>query len=201
MCDLDRVILVGHAMHQDLTNGSVGSDLRVLRRSRNMTLAAVAQSVGRSVGWLSQIERGQGEPSLRDLRRLADLYGVSLSLLFRNVAGAPHERPHIVRRSVRRPLGNPEGGLVEELLSPDLGGTFELIRSEFAPGAALPEPVMRQTEEAGYVVSGQLDMRIGDHWHRLEPGDSFRFRAEPFQWRNSGTRPAVVIWVIAPPIY
>lgn len=198
----ERVIPVsGSAMQQDMLNGSVGSDLRVLRKSRSMTLAAAAQSVGRSVGWLSQIERGQAEPSVRDLRRLADLYGVSLSLLFRNEAGPPHERPYILRRAVRRPLGNPEDGLIEELLSPDLSGTFEVIRSEFAPGASLPEPMVRQTEEAGYVVSGRLDLRIGDQWHHLEPGDSFRFRAEPFQWRNSGSEPAVVIWVIAPPTY
>ena len=60
---------------------------------------------------------------------------------------------------------------------------------------------MRQTEEAGYVVSGSFDIEIDGVWHRLGEGDSFRFEGKPFRWRNSGTEPAVVIWVVSPPVY
>jgi hypothetical protein len=35
----------------------------------------------------------------------------------------------------------------------------------------------------------------------LEAGDSFRFAGETVSWVNEGTVPAVLIWVIAPPIY
>ncbi|MEO1200549.1 MAG: helix-turn-helix domain-containing protein [Pseudomonadota bacterium] len=179
----------------------LGADLRALRKSRHMTLQQVADAVDRSVGWLSQIERGLTEPALSDLRRLVALYDVPLSLLFRNEPGPAPETAHVVRRAHRRQLGSQEEGFVEELLSPDLGGAFEVFRSEFAAGASLPEPILRDTEEAGYIVSGQLDMRIAGRWHSLEAGDSFRFRHEPYQWRNPGTVPAVVIWVVAPPIY
>jgi mannose-6-phosphate isomerase-like protein (cupin superfamily) len=90
---------------------------------------------------------------------------------------------------------------VEELLSPDLGGSFELLRSEFAPGAELKAPATRQTEEAGYVVSGRFDIEIAGHWHKLSGGDSFRFAGKPFRWRNPGSEPAVVIWAVSPPVY
>ena len=98
-------------------------------------------------------------------------------------------------------LGSSESGLTEELLSPDLGGSFELVRSEFAPGARLSQPSLRQTEEAGYVVSGRFDVEIDGTWHELGPGDSFRFREKPFRWHNPGPEPAVVIWAISPPVY
>lgn len=179
----------------------LGADLRALRKTRRLTLQAVAEAIGRSIGWISQVERGIGAPSLIDLRRLATLYDVPLGLLFRNEPGPEAERAHIVRRDARRALGAAEDGFLEELLSPDLGGAFELFRSVFEPGAALPEPVLRETEEAGYIVSGELEMMIGAVWHRLAPGDSFRFRSEPYCWRNSGDAPCVVIWVVAPPIY
>lgn len=178
-----------------------GADLRALRKSRRMTLAEASAAVGRSVGWLSQIERGLTDPSLGDLRHLVDVYGVPLGLLFRNAPGRSDERAHVVRRDARQQLGSREDGFLEELLSPDLGGAFEVFRSEFAPGAELPEPVTRETEEAGFVVSGRLDLMIGRRWHRLEAGDSFRFRHERFQWRNTGAEPAVVIWIVSPPIY
>ncbi len=183
-----------------VTSG-LGADLRALRKSRHMTLQQVALAVGRSVGWLSQIERGLTEPSLTDLRKLGKLYEVPLSLLFRNEPGPDAERAHIVRAAGRRRLGSIDDGFVEELLSPDLGGAFEIFRSEFAPGSALPEPLYRETEEAGYLLSGTLDMMIGERWHTLQAGDSFRFRHEAYQWRNRGSEPAVVIWVVAPPIY
>ena len=96
---------------------------------------------------------------------------------------------------------NPEEGLMEELLSPDLGGSFEIIRSEFAPGAAISHPQQRDTEEAGFVVSGSLDLELQGKWHSLHEGDSFRFAGETYRWRNITTKPAIVIWVISPPVY
>ena len=176
-------------------------DIRALRKARGLTLAAIALKLGRSVGWVSQVERGLSVPALADLRALADLFAVPLSLLFAHEAADDAERGLIVRAGRRRTLGTSESGLVEELLSPDLGGSFELLRSEFAPGAALSTPTARPTEEAGYVVSGRFDLEIDGDWHELGPGDSFRFAGQPFRWRNPGQEPAVVIWAVSPPVY
>ncbi len=176
-------------------------DIRALRKARGLTLAAIALKLGRSVGWVSQVERGLSVPALADLRALADLFAVPLSLFFAHEAADDAERGLIVRAGRRRTLGTSESGLVEELLSPDLGGSFELLRSEFAPGAALSTPTARPTEEAGYVVSGRFDLEIDGDWHELGPGDSFRFAGQPFRWRNPGQEPAVVIWAVSPPVY
>lgn len=180
---------------------SVGNSIRALRKSRGMTLTDLSLAVGRSVGWLSQVERGVSEPAIRDLRRIANHFGVPLGFFFRNEEAPADERGWIVRAAARRPLGGGEDGLKEELLSPDLGGSFELVRSVFTPGTELPEPHRRGTEEAGYVVSGTLEIELGGRWFRLSPGDSFRFKAEPFRWRNIGNTEAVVIWAISPPVY
>ncbi len=179
----------------------VGNAIRALRKSRGLTLAELSLALGRSVGWLSQVERGVSEPAIRDLRKIAAHFELPLGFFFSNDEAPYAERGWIVRASARRPLGGGEDGLVEELLSPDLGGSFELVRSVFAPGTELPEPHRRQTEEAGYVVSGTLEIELGGTWFRLEAGDSFRFNAEPFRWRNTEEQEAVVIWAIAPPVY
>jgi transcriptional regulator with XRE-family HTH domain len=181
--------------------GSLGGDLRALRRARGLTLTELATAIDRSVGWISQVERGLSEPSISDLRRFAALFGVPLGFFFSNEESAERERRNIVRHANRRTLGDRADGLLEELLSPDLGGSFEVFRSVFEPGKELKEAQLRQTEEAGYLVSGRLDLWIGDQLFHLEPGDSFRFDHEPFRWRNPGKEPAVVIWVIAPPVY
>ena len=179
----------------------LAQDIRALRKARGVTLAEAALKLGRSIGWLSQVERGISTPSIEDMRLFASLFGVPLGLFFMHEVPDEAERGIIVRAGRRRSLGTAESGLVEELLSPDLGGSFEMLRSVFAPGAELTERALRQTEEAGYVVSGRFDIEIDGVWHHLAEGDSFRFAAKPFRWLNPGTEPAVVVWVISPPVY
>jgi transcriptional regulator with XRE-family HTH domain len=179
----------------------LAADIRALRRARGLTLAETAMRLGRSIGWLSQVERGISVPSIEDMRRFAELFGVALGLFFAHEVSDEAERGVVVRAGRRRSLGTSESGLVEELLSPDLGGSFELLRSVFAPGAALAAAALRETEEAGYVVSGRFDLEVDGVWHRLGEGDSFRFRGKPFRWKNPGAEPAVVIWAVSPPVY
>ena len=179
----------------------VGADLRALRKARGLTLSELALKVGRSVGWLSQVERDLAEPAIADLRRLADALDQPLSLFFGPNNAPDDERGYVVRWNSRRALGSAGQGLVEQLLSPDLSGSFEIVRSVFDPGAELPEFNLRDTEEAGYLIAGELELWIGERHFHLKPGDSFRFKGERHRWRNPGSDPAIAIWVIAPPVY
>ncbi|APE44834.1 XRE family transcriptional regulator [Sulfitobacter alexandrii] len=186
--------------HPDSTS-SLGADLRALRKSRDLTLVQMSAALGRSVGWLSQVERGISEPSITDLRHIAACLGVSVSMLFRHAAAPAHEAGHVVRQGARRPIGSNIAGLVEELLSPDLTDDFEVVHSTFQPHSRITESVTRPTQEVGYLVSGRLEIEIEGTTHVLNPGDSFRIRGEAFRWANPFDTPAVAIWVIAPPVY
>lgn len=183
------------------TAGSLGADLRALRKARGLTLAGLATTLGRSVGWLSQVERDMSEPSITDLRQIAAALDVSVSLLFGQSPGPAQEAGRVVRRAARRRIGSGEAGLVEELLSPDLTDDFEMVHSTFAPHSRIGEVVTRPTQEVGYVISGKLDLVIGGQTYTLNPGDSFRIKGEPFEWINPYDSPATAIWVIAPPVY
>ena len=179
----------------------VGADLRALRRARGLTLSGLALKVGRSVGWLSQVERDLAEPTISDLRRLAEVLDQPMSLFFGPSDAPEDERGYVVRWNSRRALGSAAEGLVEQLLSPDLSGSFEIVRSVFDPGAERSEFLVRPTEEAGYLIAGELELWIGERHFHLRPGDSFRFKGERHRWRNPGCVPAIAIWVIAPPVY
>ncbi|MDF1669427.1 MAG: XRE family transcriptional regulator [Roseovarius sp.] len=180
---------------------TLGADLRALRKSRGLTLIDLAEQLGRSVGWLSQIERDKSELSISDLRQIAKALGVPMSLLFAHDSAPAQEQGYVVRASARRPMGSGEEGLIEELLSPDLTDDFEVIHSTFQPHSRLKIPTQRPTQELGYVISGKLDMRIGEQNFTIGPGDSFRIRGDLHAWDNPYDDPTVVIWVIAPPVY
>lgn len=180
---------------------TLGADLRTLRKARGLTLADLAQRLGRSVGWLSQVERDLSVLSVSDLRQIADVLEVSLSLLFAHTDAPEDEAGYIVRGGARRGIGAGKPGLTEELVSPDLTDDFEIVHSTFDAGARSAGPHVRPTQEVGYVLSGRLDLTIDGRPFTVAAGDSFRIRGEPFDWHNPYDTPAVVIWVIAPPVY
>ena len=183
------------------TTGTLGVDLRALRKSRGVTLTDLSEKMGRSVGWLSQVERDISSPTINELRQLAKIFNVPLSLFFGSSEAKASEVGRIVRKSARRKIGGGDIGLVEELLSPDLTDDFEVLRSVFRPNAKLENFVTRPTQEVGYVVSGNLNLWIENEIFELGSGDSFRIRGEQFKWANPNNEDAIVIWVIAPPIY
>ena len=180
---------------------SLGRDLRALRKSRGLTLIEVGTAVDRSVGWMSQVERDLSEPTMAEIKALADALAVSVSTFFGRAPARAGEEGRIVRADARRPVGKRAEGLIEELLSPDLTDDFEVVHSTFAPGAERKTDVVRPTQEVGYIVSGKLELTIDEMTHTLGPGDSFRVRGEPFRWANKTDKPCVAIWVIAPPVY
>ncbi len=182
-------------------SATLGADLRALRKARGLTLAELAEVLGRSVGWLSQVERDLSEPSITDLRHIAAALDVSVSMLFGHARVPAHEAGYVVRKSMRRPIGSDAAGLVEELLSPDLTDDFEMVHCTFAPHSRIGEVVTRATQELGYLIAGKLDLIVGGRGFTIHPGDSFRIRGEPFEWINPYDDPAVAIWVIAPPVY
>ncbi|MTH61833.1 helix-turn-helix domain-containing protein [Paracoccus litorisediminis] len=180
----------------------IGQDIRALRKARHMTIVDCAGALGRSVGWLSQVERGVTTPSVRDLGQIAQLFDLNISFFFRSASRNPGEQGLIVRAADRSAIGSPDTGLREELLSPGLGGGFEMIRSVFAPRSAsdgMNPP--REKEDGGVLILGRLTLRIGARQFALEPGDSFQFHKEAYGWENPHDDPAEVIWIVSPPIY
>lgn len=180
----------------------VGDDIRSLRKSRGLTLTQLAEKVARSVGWLSQVERGQTTPSVRDLGSVAETLGVNISFFFRSAGRAAEERGLVLRAEDRTSIGSNESGLLEELLSPSLSGSFEMIRSTFAPRSSSGGARRaRQKEDGGVLISGSLTLIVGGTEMLLKAGDSFQFSDMEYAWRNDTDEPAVAIWVISPPIY
>jgi transcriptional regulator with XRE-family HTH domain len=179
----------------------LGREIRKLRKTRGRSLTDMAEFIGRSISFCSQLERGGASPSIADLRKISDLLDVPLGWFFfhEQVPGA--EEGKVVRSSARRRLGTINTGLQEELLSPDIGGSFETFLTTFGPRAEAKEFKKRNTEEEGYIVSGTLELWIGDKHFTVNPGDSFRIVREPFRWLNPTDSEVAVVWIISPPIY
>jgi transcriptional regulator with XRE-family HTH domain len=180
----------------------IGREIRDLRKARGLTLTALAEASGLSVGYLSLLERDRATPSIKALHAVSRALGVTISWFFE--AGEVPEEEHglVVRRGRRRRLDY-SAGIVDELLSPSLAGALDLLTSRFPPGASSgEEPYTHAGAEAGVVLRGKLELCVDGKVFVLETGDSFGFASTlPHRYRNPGTEEAEVIWAITPPSY
>jgi transcriptional regulator with XRE-family HTH domain len=180
----------------------VGGQIRELRLIKRLTLQQLADMVGFSVGYLSQIERNRSKLPIGTLRKICDVLGVHMSWFFPSTPEGPaQERGFIVRAKNRRRLTFTGLGIDEELLSPNLSGPLELLMSTIEPGADSGE-YSHEGSEAGVVICGTMELWVNGQYFLLEEGDSFSFKStEPHRCRNPGGISAKVVWVITPPHY
>lgn len=194
-----RLLVEGAA---DAVPRKIGKEIRGLRKARNLTLAELAEASGLSVGYLSLLERDLATPSIKALHSVSRALGQTISWFFAADTVPENERDLVVRRSRRRRLEY-SAGIVDELLSPNLTGTLELLSSRFPPGASSgDEPYTHAGEEAGIVICGRLELWVDGKHLFLETGDSFGFKSTlPHRYLNPGPDEAEVIWAITPPSY
>jgi len=179
----------------------VGQDIRALRKNRGLTLSILAKKAGCSVGYLSEVERGERTVSIKFLRTIAKSLDVPLGWFFTHEGQPQNEVGLIVRAQNRKRIGSREDGLFEELISPVLRGSFEMFLTQIEPGCRSNGTVFRNVEEEGYLVEGELDLVIDDVEFSLKTGDSFRIHRSEFSWTNNGKTKAVILWVTSPPVY
>jgi transcriptional regulator with XRE-family HTH domain len=177
----------------------VGVRLRTLRRERGLTIEQVAGATGLTKGFISQLERDTTTPSLSSLARICDALGVRMGDVFESAAP---DLVRLVRRDERRAVEwNPN----HFLLSPPQESRLQAIESHIPPaGGAGDEAYSFPGDvEFVYVLSGALELRVGEETYRLETGDTVTYPLrEPHTWSNpSNDDPAVVLWVAVPNPY
>ena len=187
---------------------ALGSDIRGLRKAQGLTLSELAERTGRSIGFLSQIERGLKKPSVGTLQSLGDALGLGIGWFMQgaDVGDDPEEHAVIVRGHQRRRISytglssTDYLGMQDHLLSPDLNANHGLVLTTYAPGASSGDDLNgHEGEESGYVLSGTVVLELGERTYRLETGDSFHFdSAVPHRYSNPGPGPASTIMALVP---
>lgn len=179
---------------------TVGNQVKRLRVMRGMTLEALAAGARVSVGLLSQLERGRGNPSFSTLSQIARALGVPLGRLFHTAdVAAP-----VVRAGQRRSLdvhGPADNEALHELLSPGLNGTLEAFWIEAPPGYdTTGSPLTHPGEEFGIVLLGTHEVFLDGERFVLGAGDSITYDSSiPHWYRNTGDVVVHAVWVITPP--
>lgn len=184
----------------DTDNLRIGRQIRDLRKAKGVTLATMSQQINRSLGYLSQVERGVSALPIPVLKAISDVLGVNISWFFHSDTETPlQELKYIVRSDHRRRLNYTGTGITEELLTPQLSSQIQMILTTLSPGAKNTQPRMRAGEEAGIVQSGVLELTIGKQLFVLQSGDSFSLNDELAHqvYNPSKTENTVIVWTLS----
>jgi DNA-binding transcriptional MerR regulator/uncharacterized RmlC-like cupin family protein len=175
---------------------SVGPHLRNLRLQRGESLATVAERINVSVGFLSNLERGQSGASVGIMRRLAQYYGLNILDFF----GDGHAASPLIRPRERKILKGGQGVQMELLASGKI--TMEPHLFRVAPGAGSGESYSHEGEEFLFVIVGRLTIFLGDEEYNLSTGDSFYFDSSiSHRWYNPGKKDSKILWINTPPTF
>lgn len=183
------------------SDAALGRTIRALRLAQGLTLAQLGERIDRTAGYLSQVENGRTQPTLEVLRKLATVFSVSMNWFFPPDGERDPDEADVIVRGEHSKRLILEEGIRHELLSPDMSGPIELLRTVLQPGSVSGEPGCHRGHEAGYVLDGELELVLEGRVFRLGPGDSFSFESSrEHAFSNPTAQPTVVLWVLTPPV-
>lgn len=176
----------------------LGRTIREMRLQRGLTLKETALKSGLALSFISQVERGAGNPTVASLRAIAKALGVTVGHFFNHAErGGAVVRAHERRRLVDH------RGVTHLLLTPRLDGRFAIFHTLHEPRDEVNlELLQHEGEEAVYVLKGKIEIRHQDQRHVLQKGDCLHFSSlEPHCANNIGKGVLECVWVVSPPSF
>ncbi|MEM8870364.1 MAG: cupin domain-containing protein [Pseudomonadota bacterium] len=168
-----------------------GGRIRDMRRKANLTLQAVADQAGVSVGFLSQVERDKATPSLGTLAGIAAAFEVDVDYFI----SAPKAVDSVTREGERPCFALAPSSLSYEEVSTVLPGGTMSSRVIHIPTGYVSEVVAHEGEELIFVLDGIVRQVIDGTTFILRAGDSMHFMGQtPHSFANVGDGPARLLW-------
>lgn len=183
----------------------LGDRIRAARTAQGLSLRATAAQAEISPSLLSQVETGKVQPSVSTLYAIVSCLGLSLDEVLGNhppeeAAPAPRLREHPVQSLADAPEIVMQNGVTWRSLAVGGDEGLDAVLATYEPGAAssLDETHMRHIGvEHGYIVRGELTLKLDFDTYVLRAGDSLCFDAQrPHYYFNNTDEVAEGVWYI-----
>jgi transcriptional regulator with XRE-family HTH domain len=183
----------------------VGARLRAIREKHGLSQRQLAIRAGVTNGTISLIEQNRTSPSVASLRKVLQGIPMSLAEFFSEDAFPPAEQ--IFYRAnelleLTAELAEGHKGRVSYRQVGDLRGrNLQVLHERYDPGADTGRAMLQhESEEAGVVIRGQIELTVGEAKQLLGPGDAYLFDSRiPHRFRNIGDDICEIISACTPP--
>jgi transcriptional regulator with XRE-family HTH domain len=177
----------------------IGKTLRRLRQERNWSLEELARATGVSKPMLGQIERGESNPTVMTLWKIATGLQVPFSAFLH---GMELPRATLVRRSEQAVITDDGGRYnVQSVLALQQPHAADLYEATLLPGGHhRADAHGLDVREGVWVTRGHLTVVLDEAEYRLSEGDALHFPADiAHQYRNDTDTPCTFVVLLIYP--
>ena len=181
-------------MDTDSVNRDIGRRIRNFRNRNGLTQQELADRTELTKGFISQLERGQVSASVVTLMDLIECLGTTPAEFFKE----EEEKVVFTEDEYFEKLdemGNSRQWIVPTAQRFQMEPLLVLVQ----PHSSLEEDKPHNGEEFGYLMSGRLNVYLGEKVH-IKSGESFYYQAsQKHRLENPGSRTAKLLWISTPP--
>ncbi|WP_028710721.1 cupin domain-containing protein [Paracoccus pantotrophus] len=178
----------------------IGERLRILRERAGLSQRALAKRAKVTNATISLVEADKMNPSVGALRRILDGIPISLSEFF---AFEPEPEQTIFYEAAE--LSEVGKGKVSfrRIGQSQFGRAMTILHERYEPGADTGRVMYQhEGEEGGVVISGRIEITVGEERRILGPGDAYYFDSrKPHRFRQVGAEPCVIVSACTPPTF
>lgn len=189
----------------------VGTRLKQLRTEYGFSQRKLATRAGVTNGHISLIEQNRTSPSIASLKLILDAFPLTFTEFF-DVQEVDSDKfvfrlNELAEISPLRILGDKTESEVDGISMRQVGGlakhNLQMLHETYQPGADTGEELYKhEAEEAGLVVSGQIELTVGGEVAILETGDGYIFDSrKPHRFRNTSNKTCVIVSACTPPSF
>jgi XRE family transcriptional regulator, regulator of sulfur utilization len=168
----------------------VGENIRRIRKERGLSLEQVSDLTSVSKAMIGQIERGESNPTVAILWKIANGLKISFSSLLEKL----NANVSVIHYEETIPILEDDGRYIVYPIFPfDPMKKWESFRVELKPECSYTnEGHPKGVEEYITVLAGELTMKIDNEYYQLKEGSSIRFAAHHgHQYLNQKNKKAI----------
>jgi transcriptional regulator with XRE-family HTH domain len=179
----------------------IGRHVKELRERRKISVRELAARSGISHATISLIERDRSSPTLDTLSAIADALGTTLVGFFQDIKPFLRYSPFYSHDELV------EIGQENSISYRMAGGNHPnrqilMLYETYEVGADTGEVPSHSSQEAGFVLSGEIELTVGSQSRVLHKGDAYYFDSVvPHRFHNVGKTKAVIVSAVTPPTY
>lgn len=183
---------------------NLGDKIRTLRKKLGMTQKELAEQVGLTPSFISQLEKNLISPSLDSLLKLSEKLNTQPIYFLTDGESGPLQKM-VIKPTERQDIHLQEikgtDVKLQLLVSDVLNRRMEPYLLIMKEGAVINGHFYsHKGDEFGYVMEGELEVEIQDEKQLLKQGDSLYIGSTfPSKWVNIGKGDAILLWVLSPP--
>lgn len=185
----------------------VGTRLKEIRTAAGLSQRELAVRAGVTHGLISMVEKNRNSPSVASLRKILGGVAMTMADFFQEetreqskVFFGPSELLDLTSR-----LGDITGSKSKRMTLRQVGNSREhglqILHERYEPGADTGAAMLEHpSHEGGIVISGSLQITVGEQIQVLHSGDAYLFDSRlPHRFRNVGDETCEVVSACTPP--